>query len=139
MRFAVLDTTGEGIRDPDTGEELGSVQRPKVQLEVTQVSDRISVERTYIYKTINVGGSSYQMGNIARLFAPPRLERRYETLRAEDADWEPLTEKESFVKIGDPVVEIVASDEDEIGGVIVETPERTALPSSSGPDHDEVP
>jgi hypothetical protein len=132
MRFAVLDTTGEGITDPDTGEELGSVLRPKVQLEVTQVSDRIAVAKTYKLRSVNLGGSNYQLGNIASMFAPARVVQRPETLKVEDADWEPLTESRSFVKVGDPVVEINADDQDEVGGIIVSIsdPDQLALESS---------
>lgn len=120
MRFAVIDTTGEGITDPDTGEQLGSLQRTKVQLEVTQVSDRMAVAKTYKLRRVNVGGSNYQLGNIGSLFAPARIVERPETLKVEDAEWEPLTESRSFVKIGDPVVEIRADEEDDVGGIIVE-------------------
>ena len=56
MRFAVLDPAGENVQDPDTGEILGSVQRPKVQVEITQVSDKIAVARTYRSYGVNVGG-----------------------------------------------------------------------------------
>jgi hypothetical protein len=133
MRFAVLDTTGEGIKDPDTGEQLGSVQRTKVQLEVTQVSDKMAVAKTYKYRSVNVGGTNYQLGDIASLFAPARIVQRPETLKVEDADWEPLSEGRSFVKIGDPVVQIKADEEDDVGGIIVEAPdaEQPAISGSS--------
>jgi hypothetical protein len=120
MRFAVLDPAGEGVSDPDTGEVLGSLQRPKVQVEVTQVSSRIAVARTYRHRKVNVGGAFGGAGDIARMFAPPRIVERYETFKVDDADWEPLTEEESIVKVGDPVVQIEASEEEEVGGIIIE-------------------
>lgn len=121
MRFVVLDPGGEGITDPDTGEILGSLQKPKVQVEVTQVSDRIAVARTYQQYRVNVGGTfSNPLGEIATLLTPPRLVNRYETLKSAEADWEPLTEAQSIVKRGDPVVQIVNSDDDQIGAIIAE-------------------
>ncbi len=120
MRFAVLDPAGEGVTDPDTGEMLGSLQRPKVQVEITQVTSRMAVARTYRHRKMNVGGVFGGAGDIARMFTPPRIVERYETLKVDDADWEPLTEEQSIVQVGDPVVQIEASEEDEVGGVIVE-------------------
>jgi hypothetical protein len=137
MRFAVLDTAGEQVTDPDTGEELGSMQRTKVQVEVTQLADRICVGRTYIYREVNVGGVDSGVGAVARLFTPPKYVRQYETLKAEDADWEPLSERESIVKVGDPVVQIEPGDDEEIAGVIGELAEDPASdrpPSDSEPD-----
>ena len=134
MRFAVLDTAGEGVTDPDTGEELGSLQRTKVQLEVSQLDDKICIGRTYVYREVNVGGSSYGVGEIARMFSPPKYERQYETLRAEDADWEPLSEQESIVKIGDPVMQIVTGDDQEVGGVIGGPATHASLPATGQRD-----
>jgi hypothetical protein len=129
MRFAVLDTAGEGIRDPETGESLGSVRKPKIQVEVSQVSARLAVARTYRSLRINVGGRGTAVGDIARLFAPPQFVDRYETLKADEANWEPLTEERSFVKVGDPVVEIAIDDEGEVGGIIADDSEKPALPT----------
>ncbi len=131
MRFAVLDPAGENVQDPDTGEILGSVQRPKVQVEITQVSDKIAVARTYRSYGVNVGGVGSPIGDVARLFTPPQMVTRYETLKVEGADWEPLTEAQSIVKVGDPVVQIDISDEGQVGGVIAEDTEQTALPGSN--------
>ena len=37
MYFDVMDPKGEDIMDPDTGDILGSLERPKVRVQVTQV------------------------------------------------------------------------------------------------------
>ena len=119
MRFAVLNPAGEAVRDPDTGGIIGSLQRPKVQVEVVQLSDQMAVAQTYRHHSVNIGGAGVgQLGEIARLFAAPHVVRRFETLKASDYDWEPLTEEQSIVKVGDPVVQIEVSDEGEIGGFI---------------------
>lgn len=119
MRFAVLNPAGEGIKDPDTGTVIGSLQRPKVQVEVVQLGDQIAVAQTYRHRSVNVGGAGIgQLGEIARLFAAPHIVERYETLKASDFDWEPLTEEQSIVKVGDPVVQIEVGDQDEVVGVI---------------------
>jgi len=120
MRFAVLDPAGEDITDPDTHELIGSVSRTKIQVEVTQLTDKLAVTRTYRHFSVNVGGTGIAMGDVARIFTPPRYVERAETLKTTDADWEPLTEAQSIVKVGDPVVQIEVKDDDEIGGVIAE-------------------
>jgi len=47
MYFNVLDETTDNIRDPQTGEDLGSIERIKVQVRVTSVSERISLAEVY--------------------------------------------------------------------------------------------
>ena len=109
MRFAVMDTRGEDILDPDTGELLGSVERPKVRVEISRLQERLSVAATYKKGVVNVGGSGIGTGvsQLAQLFMPPRWETIYETLKTEEKTWEDLDEKDSYVKIGDSVVQVL--------------------------------
>lgn len=109
MLFDVMDPKGEDIRDPDTGEVLGSVERPKVRVQVTQVQDRIAVASTFKKERVNVGGSGgffNDLGDISRALMPPKYITRYETLKTTEKTWEDLDEKQSYVKIGDPVVQV---------------------------------
>ena len=111
MHFEVLDAKGEDIRDPDTGELLGSVERPKVRVAVSKVQERLSVASTYKKETVNVGGMG--LGKISspfsQIFMPAEIETRYETLKTEEKTWEDLDEEDSYVKIGDPVVQVLES------------------------------
>jgi len=50
--------------------------------------------------------------NLAKQFEPPRIQKRYETLKTDESTWEDLDESKSFVKTGDPVREIIASAPD---------------------------
>lgn len=111
MKFAVLDTTAEGIEDPETGEVLGSVFRTKVRVKAVIVKERLTIARTYVAQRINVGGAGY--GGFSDIFKPPKWETRYETLKAEDAAWEELSEARSIVKTGDPVEQIVENQEED--------------------------
>jgi hypothetical protein len=52
------------------------------------------------------------------MFTPPHYVERAETFKTSEADWEPLTEAESIVKRGDPVVQIEVGDDSIVGGVI---------------------
>src|SRR2546425_9679519 len=56
MYFDVLDPKGEDIKDPDSGEVLGSLERPKVRVKVAKVQDHLSVASTYKTFEVNVGG-----------------------------------------------------------------------------------
>src|SRR5262249_27639162 len=111
MKFAVLDTTAEGIEDPETGEVLGSVYRTKVKVRAVIVKEQMTIARTYVAQRINVGCTGY--GGFSEIFKPPKWETRYETLKAEDAAWEELNETRSIVKTGDPVEEIVKDKEED--------------------------
>ena len=114
MLFEILYAAGMVIEDPDTGEALGSVDVPKVRVKVTRVYDKWSVASTYRTKAVNVGGvgldtSSYQTLT-AKLFQPPKWERRYETLRTRGSfehSAQDLDEEDSYVTIGDAVVQVL--------------------------------
>jgi hypothetical protein len=109
MHFDVLDPKGEDIKDPDTGEVLGSLQRPKVRVQVVNVEERLSIASTYRKREINVGGRgpSLDLG-FAEMLLPPKIVTRYETLKTPEKTWEDLDEKESYVKTGDPVIQVVS-------------------------------
>lgn len=108
MYFDVLDPKGEDICDPDSGEVLGSIERPKVRVQVVKAEERLSVAATFKKKTINVGGrGGLSVPGLAEMFLPPKHVTKYETLKTTEKTWEDLEETESYVKSGDPVVQIL--------------------------------
>ena len=114
MLFEILYATGLGIEDPDTGEALGSVDVPKARVKVTQVYDKLSVAGTYRTKSVNVGGVGVDPSSYAKLFQPPKWERRYETLKTREStkhSAEDLGEEDSYVTIGDAVVQVLDEEQ----------------------------
>jgi len=107
MYIDVMDPKGENITDPDTGEVLGSIERPKVRLQVTKVQEKIAIASTYRKSQLNVGGRMADIGVISRALMPPKWVTKYETLKTEEKTWEDLDESQSYVKIGDPVVQVI--------------------------------
>lgn len=108
MRFEVMDTKGKDIQDPDTGELLGSIERPKVRVEVSKVQERLSVASTYEEFSVNVGGIGFGP-SLSPLLMPPKWVTKVETLKTEEKTWEDLDEEDSYVNIGDPVVQVLES------------------------------
>ena len=107
MKFDVLDPKGDDIKDPDTGEILGSVNRPKVRVEIIEVQEKLSVAQTYKKRTVNVGGAGGFIGHtISDMLKPPKYVETYETLKTTEKTWEDIDESESYVKTGDPVVQV---------------------------------
>ena len=114
MYFDVLDPKGEDIRDPDTGEILGSIDRPKVRVRVSKVQDRLAVASTFKKEQINIGGvakgtdlaSLASFGILGRSLMPPKYVTKYETLKTDEKTWEDLDEAQSYVKTGDPVLQV---------------------------------
>lgn len=48
MRFAILNSQGVNITDPDTGDTLGSVEVPKTVVKVVRIGgDHLSIARTF--------------------------------------------------------------------------------------------
>lgn len=104
MRFAILNRQGADIADPETGEPLGSVEVEKSIVKVVRVSDRLSVARTF--RTYQTGGFR---NPLADMFSEPRTV--VETLKSGEATYkEELDEDESYVKSGDPVVQVVGDE-----------------------------
>jgi hypothetical protein len=105
MKFLVLNKKGEDIRDPETGDELGSLEIPKVAVRVVRVQERLSVARTYESKRKWGGSLGRMLGT--DLFDSSRLVSQPETLESAEDSWaEELDESDSFVKVGDPVVQV---------------------------------
>ncbi len=115
MFFDVLDPKGDNITDPDTGEIIGSIERAKVRVKVISVQTKLSVASTYKKEKVNIGGSGSLVGfgssGLSKLFLPPEYVTQYETLKTQERTWEDLSEDESYVKSGDPVVEVQESIE----------------------------
>lgn len=112
MRFDVMDPKGEDIIDPDSREILGSIERPKVRVEITDVKEKLSVASTFKKKKINIGGSGVFGSDLSRALMPTEWVIKYETLKTDEQTWEDLSEAESYVKIGDPVVQVVVNPDD---------------------------
>ncbi len=101
MKFAILAPTPEEICDPETGELLDVVDRPKVTVQATEVREKITICSTY--KTRTIGGGFYSP--LSGLFDPPR--RIPETLSVKDSSLPaPLSPEDSYVKAGDRVKQV---------------------------------
>ncbi len=112
MKFEVLDPKGEDVIDPDTKEILGSVSIPKVRVKVAQVQEYLSVTRTYKKQRINIGGGGPDFG-FATALMPPKWIIKYETLKTDEATREDLDEEKSYVKTGDPVIQVFEDEPEE--------------------------
>ena len=119
MYFDVMDPHEQDIKDPDTGKVLGSIERPRIRLKITHVQDKLSVASTYQSKRVNLGGLSVNLyptlgfGPIARALMPPNWVTKYETLEKTGETPASFGEKDSKVKTGDPVVQVLEIDEAE--------------------------
>ena len=100
----------EDIVDPDTHESLGAVERPKTRVKITWVQEKLSLASACKSRAVNVG--RMPLGEFARALMPPKWVKKYETLTTEETG-EALDEKESLVKVGDPVVQVVPVAEEE--------------------------
>ena len=113
MDFDIMDRKGDDIRDPDTMEILGSIERPKVRVRITKVQEKLSVASTFREKTVNIGGQGIGLTGFTRALMPPELVTKYETLKTSEQTWEDLDESESYVRTGDPVVQVLERSQNE--------------------------
>lgn len=103
MIFEVLDKNATEIVDPETKKVLGSIDRPKVQVRVCLLEEKLCIAETFKTRRINRGGNGGSLLAIAGMFNPPDYVDELETLKAEEKAWEDLPEEKSYVKVGDPV------------------------------------
>ncbi len=115
MLFDILTKKGRGIKDPDSGEELGSIGVPKARVRISHVYEKFSVARTNQTKLVNVGGvGAGDFGDTLRIFEPPEWVERPEPLRIKEPSLalsEELDEQESYIEIGDTVVQVVDDEQ----------------------------
>ena len=111
MKFNILEPGSQEIRDPDTGEALGYVDRVKLPVRVTGAHDRLAVARTFRVHRVNVGGNGIGIG----VFIPPKWRKRYETIRENGAKSKTKGRAEfsKQVSVGDVVVQIIETEADE--------------------------
>ncbi len=123
MYFDVMHAEVADIIDPDTDEVLGSIERPKVRIENVHAQEKLSVATTFQTEQINIGG---HLGPFARSLMPPKWIEKYETLRVQDKGWSPLHEKDSYVKVGDCVVQVIEENERERQVLTADTKDLSA-------------
>ncbi len=100
MSFNVIEVLNEVIKDPDTGEVLGTIERPKVIIKIAHVQEKLSVASAYRAGESKIGR---RLGPFARELMPPTWIERYETGSTAVL----LPDTADSVKVGDPVVETV--------------------------------
>ena len=118
MLFDVLsEDAAYDVCDPDTGEVLGSVGRPKIRVKVGRAGRRIAIAHTYAMVEVNVGGRGDILGRqlaggIGDIFEPPKWVEQPETLESKEKAWDDLPQQDEQVKSGDVVVEVPEGLED---------------------------
>ncbi|MCH8825741.1 MAG: hypothetical protein IIB16_02195 [Chloroflexi bacterium] len=104
MKFEVIEEFEE-VLDPDTQTSLGNITRQKVRIKIDHVQPCLSIGRTY--QTYQVSSGLFpNLGVLAALshYAPTT---RVRTLRSsEECSGRPMEEGDSYVEIGDKVVQI---------------------------------
>lgn len=116
MLFDILDPKGEDIIDPETDDVIGSLNRPKVRVQVVTTQEKLSVASTFKKRQVNAGGQGSgfsALSELQRYLLPERWVTVYETLKTDEKTWEDLDEKQSYVKVGDPVVQILPASGEE--------------------------
>ena len=108
MKFSILNSDRQEIRDPDTGETLGHVDRAKIPVRVTAVHDRIAVATTFRFRRVNIAGRGFGIS----AFIPPKWRKRYETLQENGAKFNGDSDFSKQVAVGDPVVQVIEAKEE---------------------------
>lgn len=111
MVFNILDPTGEDIKDPDTGRILGSLRRTKLQVRVVSALPKFAVAMTFKNNTSGIGPAGQTIARrkrigtdfaeLARFLSFQQEVVTQETLRKPEGAYDPLSEKDSYVKVGD--------------------------------------
>jgi hypothetical protein len=102
MVFAVLNPKALHIPDPDNPDtEIGSFELPKVLVKATSIHEKASIATTYRSRIVGGGFSGL---NIPDIFQPSI--RVYDNLATDKGSAVDLEEGDSYIRIGDPVIEV---------------------------------
>ena len=110
MRFVILNRKGVDVKDPDSGEVIGTVEVPKTVIKVVRVDGpKISVGRTF--RTI--AGTPGIAGAIVSMYGRPA---RTETLDIEAGTSikAELDDVDSHVKTGDDALQTEGEEYDDL-------------------------
>jgi hypothetical protein len=113
MRFAILNRQGIDVKDPDTGEVLGSVELVKTMVKVVRIDgDHLCIARTFRTIAGTPGLGTFRSNTLASLIGtPPRIETLQidanSTLRAQ------IDPNDSLIRVGDPAVEALRDEYDD--------------------------
>ena len=111
MFFDVHDRNTKQIIDPDTKETLGILERVKVRVQVIKSHEKFSLASTFHKTKINKGGS-FEVGPFSSFLMPAKWVTEYETLSGKDEGWNEISESDSYVKEGDPVIQVLDCEKD---------------------------
>lgn len=100
-KFQIYAPDGRQIKDPDTGDLLGSLEIEKMPVKVISVEEKFAVAETYRYKEINEGGSYSSFGSISNYLSPPKIKREYDSFEVDKSTRREIDETKSIIKIGD--------------------------------------
>lgn len=111
MRFTILDPEEDDVTDPETGEVLGVIHRPKLDVIVGRVEPRLAFARTFHAHRVNVGGPDWEALSRAfdRIRKPPRYVTHTEALRTDEPLWD-AEDGDRLVRTGDPVEQMLESE-----------------------------
>ncbi len=118
MDFNVMDLNGEDIKDPDTNEVLGSIERPKVKVRVIHAQEKLAIATPPSSKGTDtdiladlVDSAIPTLGPVARslVVVPPR--KPYASSQETTETAHVSDNKDADVKIGDPVVQVIEETE----------------------------
>jgi len=108
MVFAILSRESLQVVDPDSGGILGEIDRPKVRVKAIEVLDSFSICRTFEV----IPGVNYSF-LLSQAFLR-NIPDRPKTLKVGDSDLpQPISEEDSYVKVGDRVRQEIEVDEEE--------------------------
>jgi hypothetical protein len=94
-----------------TEKPIGSVEIPKVIVEVSRVEPLLAVARTFKKRQRNIGGTGLTALGIGNIFDPPKWVDEWESLRTEKKpEIKELPESASYVQRGDPVVQVLGDE-----------------------------
>ena len=118
MVFDILFRGYDEIKDPDTGEVLGGIDRPKARVKVITANEKLSIATTFRTERVNVGGYGglgIRLRGDLNPLPLPKWETRVETFPTNEVPDERWESDDYLVSVGDPVVQVaepINDDED---------------------------
>lgn len=113
MYFHLLERESVDITDPDNPDNvLGTVRKVKLAVEAVEVTERLTLARTFLTRSVNVGGTGIDAAKLFPSMRPPKYIEEVQSFKNDDENSLAKASQKPVVSIGDEFVEIEGGEDE---------------------------
>lgn len=113
MYFHLLEEEPVDILDPDNPKVvLGRVRKVKLAVEAVEVAEKLTLARTFLTRSVNVGGTGMDATMFFSSMRPPKYIEEVQSFKNDDDSSLSKASRKPVVSIGDEFIQILGGEEE---------------------------